>query len=61
MSSIDVGSLKDVLDGLYDDYQVYIKIKHKYPISKEEGERGWLAAINGVHIDHDRREIYLMN
>ena len=38
-----------------------MNIKHKYPISKESGLRGWCAYINGVKADDDFREIRLMN
>lgn len=48
MSSISVGELKSILENYPDDYEVVMNIKHKYPISKEEGLRGWCAYINGV-------------
>ena len=40
MSSISVGELKSILENYSDDYEVVMNIKHKYPISKEEGLRG---------------------
>ena len=61
MSSISVGDLKVILDTYPDDYEVVMNIKHKYPISKEEGLSGWCAYINGVKVDNDFREIRLMN
>ena len=61
MSSISVGDLKSILENYPDDYEVVMNIKHKYPISKEEGLRGWCAYINGVKVDDDFREIRLMN
>lgn len=61
MSSISVGDLKAILDIYPYDYEVVINIKHKYPISKEEGVRGWCAYINGVKVDNDFREVRLMN
>ena len=61
MSSISVGELKSILENYPDDYEVVMNIKHKYPIPKEEGARGWCAYINGVKADDDFREIRLMN
>lgn len=61
MSSISVGELKSILENYPDDYEVVIKIKHKYPISKESGFRGWCAYINGVKANDDFREIRLIN
>ena len=61
MSSISVGELKSILENYPDGYEVVMNIKHKYPISKEEGLRGWCACINGVKTDDDFREIRLMN
>lgn len=40
MGSISVGELKSILENYSDDYEVVMNIKHKYPISKEEGLRG---------------------
>lgn len=61
MSSISVGELKSILENYPDDYEVVMNIKHKYPISKESGFKGWCACINGVKADDDFREIMLMN
>ena len=61
MSSISVGELKSILENYPDYYEVVMNVKHKYPISKEEGLRGWCAYINGVKADDDFREIRLMN
>lgn len=61
MSSISVGELKSILEKYPDDYEVVMNIKHKYPISKESGLRGWYAYINGVKVDDDFQEIRLMN
>lgn len=61
MSSISVGELKSILENYPDDYEVVMNIKHKYPISKESGFKGWCAYINGVRVDDDFREIRLMN
>ena len=61
MSSISVGELKVILNRYPDDYEVVMNIKHKYPISKEEGLIGWYAYINGVKADDDFREIRLVN
>lgn len=46
MSSISVGELKGILEDYPDDYEVVMAIKHKYPISKESGEKGWVSYIN---------------
>lgn len=61
MSSISVGELKMYLDSYPDDYEVIMNIHHKYDISKESGIAGWLAMINGIHVDDDKREVRLMN
>ena len=61
ISSISVGELKSILNTFPDDYEVIMNIKHKYPISKKEGVRGWCAYINGIKVDNDFREIKLMN
>lgn len=61
MSSISVGELKSILENYPDDYDVVMSIKHKYPISQEDGEKGWIAYINSVRIDDDFREVKLMN
>lgn len=61
MSSISVSELKSILENYPDDYEVVMNIKHKYPISKEEGSRGWCAYINRVKVDNDFREVRLMN
>lgn len=61
MSSISVGDLISILENYPDDYEVVMNIKHKYPISKESGFKGWCAYINGVRVDDDFREIRLMN
>lgn len=61
MSSISVGELKSILDNYPDDYEVIMSIKHKYPISKESGKKGWMAYINGVGADEKYKEIRLMN
>ena len=53
MSSISVGDLKSILENYLHDYEIVVNIKHKYPISKEEGLRGWDAYINGVKVDND--------
>lgn len=61
MSSISVGELKSILKNYPDDYEVVMNIKHKYPISKEEGLRGCYTYINSIKADDDFREIRLMN
>lgn len=61
MSSILIGELKSILENYPDDYEIIIEIKHNYPISKESGEKGWIAYINGINVDNDFREIRLMN
>lgn len=61
MSSISVGDLKSILENYPDDYEIVMNIKHKYPISKESGLRGWCAYINGVKVDDAFREVKLMN
>ena len=55
MSSISVGELKSILENYPDDYEIVMNIKHKYPISKKEGLRGWYAYINSVKADDDFR------
>lgn len=61
MSSISVGELKAILEQYPDDYEVVMYIKHKYDISKESGERGWIAYINGILSDEDWGKVRLMN
>lgn len=61
MSSISVGELKNILENYPNDYEVIMSIKHNYPISKESGEKGWIAHINGIGVDDNFREIKLMN
>lgn len=61
MSSISVGELKMYLNSYPDDYEVIINIHHKYDIPKESGEHGWIAMINGIHVDDKKREVRLMN
>lgn len=61
MSSISVGELKDILNEYPDDYEVVMNIKHKYDISKEEGERGWIAYVEGISANEDWKEVRLMN
>lgn len=61
MSSISVGDLKFIIENYPDDYEVVMNIKHKYPISKEEGLRGWYDYINSVKVNDNFREIRLMN
>lgn len=61
MNNISVGELKSILENYPDDYEVVMNIKHKYPIYKESGFRGWCVYINGVKADDDFREIKLMN
>lgn len=60
MSSIISYDLISILED-HKDYEVVMNIKHNYPISKESGQKGWLAYINGVAIDDERKEIRLMN
>lgn len=54
---------KDLISILEDhkDYNVVMNIKHNYPISKESGQKGWLAYVNGVDVNEERKEIRLMN
>lgn len=61
MSSITVKELKDILDGIDDEYEVIMNIKHKHDISKEDGIKGWITYINGIHVDDAFKEIRLMN
>lgn len=61
MSSILVNELKVALEDIPDDYEVLMHIKHKYPISREQGEKGWGAYINGIRIDDDYKLVELMN
>lgn len=61
MSSISVIELKSILDKYPDDAEVVMSIRHKYDISKESGEKGWIAYINGVLYDNDYNEVKLMN
>lgn len=58
---MDAKDLKDFLASIPDDYEVIMNIHHKYDISKESGCRGWIAEINGIDINNERREIRLMN
>lgn len=50
-----------MLEHYPDDYEVVMNIKHKYDISKESGEKGWISYINGIHIDDNWKEVRLMN
>lgn len=61
MSSISVGELKAFLEDYPDDYEVIMEIHHRYDIPKESGEKGWIAYINGIHKDEERREVRLLN
>lgn len=61
MSSISVGELKMYLDSYPDDYEVLMNIHHKYDIPKESGINGWIAIVNGIHVDDNRKEVRLMN
>ena len=61
MSSISVEDLRIYLSDVPNDYEVIMKIKHKCDISKETGEKGWLAYINGIHVNDEYKEVYLMN
>ena len=60
MSSIIANDLISILED-HKDYEVVMNLKQNYSISKEEGKKGWLAYINGVAIDDERKEIRLMN
>ena len=61
MSSISVSELKNILEAYPDEAEVIMNIKHKYSISKESGEKGWIAYINGVGYDDLLNEVILMN
>lgn len=61
MLSISVGELKNLLEDYPDDYEVIMNIHHRYPISEEEGTRGWISYIDGIYADENRRELRLMN
>lgn len=60
MSSIIADDLISILED-HKNYEVVMNIKHNYPISKESGQKGWIAYINGVEINEERKEIRLMN
>lgn len=60
MASISASNLVSIINE-YPDYEVIMSIKHKYPISKEEGKKGWIAYINGIEVDDKQRVIRLMN
>ena len=45
---MSVDELKVILNEVDDDYEVIIGMRHNYPISKESGEKGWIAYIGGV-------------
>lgn len=60
MSSISVEELISAIDR-FPDYEVIMNIHHRYDIPKESGEKGWLAYINGIDINHEYKEIRLMN
>lgn len=61
MSSISVGELKNILENYDDDDEVVMYIRHKYDISKESGEKGWVTYINGIGYEEDWHEVRLMN
>ena len=48
MASITVGELKNILEEYPDHYEVVMNIHHNYDISKESGQKGWIAFINGI-------------
>ena len=58
---MSVDELKVILDEVDDDYEVIIGMRHNYPISKESGEKGWIAYIGGVEIDKECKTVKLMN
>lgn len=57
MSSISVGELKYILSMYPDDYEVIMEITTKYDI--EAGTS--IAFINGIEVNHETKEIRLMN
>lgn len=61
MSSITVFELKNILNRYPDNAEVVMQLHHKYDISKESGEKGWIAYINGINYNEDFREVRLMN
>lgn len=61
MSSISVGELKTILEDYPDSAEVIMNLRHRYPISKEEGEKGWIAYINAYKYDDLMNEVRLMN
>lgn len=61
MSSILAGELIEILKCYPDDTEVVMNIKHKYPISEDEGRKGWMAYINGTSYDKKYKELYLLN
>ena len=44
---MNVSELKAILNEVDDNYEVIINMRHNYPISKESGEKGWIAYIGG--------------
>lgn len=60
MSSISAFELNNILEE-YPEYEVVMSFRCKYALSEEENKRGWISYINGVGIDHEHREIKLMN
>lgn len=61
MSSITKKELIEFLEPYPDEAEVLMFIRHRYDISKESGERGWYAYINGIRYDDLFNEIELMN
>lgn len=61
MSSICVSDLKAILESYPDNAEVIMNIRHKYSISKEEGEQGWISYINAIKYDELMNEVRFMN
>ena len=57
MSSISVGELKYILSRYPDDYEVIMEITTKYDV--EAGTT--ISFINGIKVNHETKEIRLMN
>lgn len=61
MSSISVGELKKMLEDMPDYYEIVMNIHHKYAITAEDGERGWIAYINGMYRDDEHMRVKILN
>lgn len=61
MGSISSSDLQNVLQNYPDDYEVIMKIRTKQNHHFGTGSQESIAFINGVKVNDEFREIYLLN